>query len=143
MTTQTNSWNSGLTGPHLNIASYPGSPLRVMAGPGTGKTFAMMRRIARLLESGVSPDSIFAVTFTRTAARDLLEQLNALGNPGAKGVASSTLHSISFSILSKNSVFLATRFRLLVAYGCLRTPISASVFYRPVPYTLQANGTSH
>ena len=68
----------------------------------------MMRRIARLLQSGVSPKSILAVTFTRTAARDLVEQLNALGSTGAKDVVSSTLHSISFSILSKNSVFQST-----------------------------------
>ena len=108
MTTVNTSWNSGLTGPHLKIAAFPGSPLRVMAGPGTGKTFALMRRIARLLQSGVSPHSILAVTFTRTAASDLLDQLNALGSPGANNVRSSTLHSISFSILSKNSVFHAS-----------------------------------
>ena len=108
MTTAPRSWNSGLTGPHLKIAAYRGTHLRVMAGPGTGKTFTMMRRIARLLESGVRPEDIFAVTFTRTAARDLLEHLNALGNVAAKRVISSTLHSISFSILSKNSVFQST-----------------------------------
>ena len=102
------SWNSGLTGPHLNIAAFPGTPLRVMAGPGTGKTFALMRRIARLLQNGVPPQSILAVTFTRTAASDLLDQLNALGSEGANNVRSSTLHSISFSILNKNSVFQAT-----------------------------------
>ena len=108
MTTTTLSWNSGLTGPHLSIAAYPGTPLRVMAGPGTGKTFALMRRIARLLQNGVPPQTILAVTFTRTAASDLLEQLNALGSAGADNVRSSTLHSISFSILGKNSVFQAT-----------------------------------
>ena len=108
MTATNMSWNSGLTGPHLNIAAFSGTPLRVMAGPGTGKTFALMRRIARLLQNGVPPQSILAVTFTRTAASDLLDQLNALGSAGANNVRSSTLHSISFSILSKNSVFQAT-----------------------------------
>ncbi len=108
MTTPNVSWNSGLTGPHLKIAAYPGTPLRVMAGPGTGKTFALMRRIARLLQDGVLPQTILAVTFTRTAASDLLDQLNALGSAGAKSVRSSTLHSISFSILNKNSVLQAT-----------------------------------
>ena len=108
MTATNMSSNSGLTGPHLNIAAFPGTPLRVMAGPGTGKTFALMRRIARLLQNGVPPQSILAVTFTRTAAGDLLDQLHALGSEGANNVRSSTLHSISFSILSKNSVFQAT-----------------------------------
>jgi len=101
-------WNTGLTGPHLNIASYNGTPLRVMAGPGTGKTFALMHKVSRLLETGVSPSSILVVTFTRTAANDLVTQLNTLGSPGANLVTASTLHSLSFSLLLKNAVFQAT-----------------------------------
>ncbi len=98
-------WNSGLQGTSLNIASFPGTPLRVVAGPGTGKTFALMRRIARLLEEGAQPDRILAVTFTRTAANDLVEKLAALGVPGANQVAAKTLHALSFSLLSKGAVF--------------------------------------
>jgi DNA helicase-2/ATP-dependent DNA helicase PcrA len=101
-------WNSGLQGTALNIASYPGTPLRIVAGPGTGKTFALMRRVARLLEQeGVPPDRILAVTFTRTAANDLVEQLAALGVPGANQVAAKTLHAISFGLLSRGAVFQA------------------------------------
>lgn len=74
-------WNAGLAGTYLNIAAYPGTPLRVVAGPGTGKTFALMRRVARLLEEGAQPNRILAVTFTRTAANDLVEKLAALGAP--------------------------------------------------------------
>lgn len=101
-------WNTGLTGPHLNIASYPGTPLRVMAGPGTGKTFAIMRRVSRLLETGIQPSSILVVSFTRTAANDLVSQLKSLGSPGAGQVMASTLHSLSFALLRKNAVFQAT-----------------------------------
>ena len=43
-------WNTGLQGTPLNIAAYPGTQLRVLVGPGTGKTFALMRRVARLLD---------------------------------------------------------------------------------------------
>ncbi|MDP2937110.1 MAG: ATP-dependent helicase [Dehalococcoidia bacterium] len=100
-------WNTGLVSPYLDIAAYPGSPLRVMAGPGTGKTSALMRRIARLLESGVSPSSILAVSFTRTAANDLVYQLKLLGTPGADRVIASTLHSLCFALLNKNAVFQA------------------------------------
>jgi superfamily I DNA/RNA helicase len=64
-----------------------------------------MRRIARLLETGTAPDKILAVTFTRTAANDLVEKLGALGVPGAHQVAAKTLHSLSFGILSRASVF--------------------------------------
>jgi DNA helicase-2/ATP-dependent DNA helicase PcrA len=100
-------WDTNLQGTHRAIAAYPGTPLRVVAGPGTGKTFALMRRVARLLESNVPPQSILAVTFTRTAANDLVEKLAALGVPGAEDVAAKTLHSLSFGLLSRNSVFQA------------------------------------
>lgn len=98
-------WSNGIGGVHLNIAAYPGSPLRVVAGPGTGKTFALMRRVARLLEQGAQPNRILAVTFTRTAANDLVEKLAALGVPGAGQVSAKTLHSLCFGLLSRNSVF--------------------------------------
>lgn len=101
-------WNTALTGPHLDIASYPGTPLRVKAGPGTGKTFALMRRVSRLLETGTPPSSVLVVSFTRTAANDLISHLKSLGSPGADQVVATTLHSLSFLLLRKNAVFQAT-----------------------------------
>ena len=100
-------WNTKLQGIHLNIAAYNGTQLRVVAGPGTGKTFALMRRVARLLEQGVDPKRILAVTFTRTAANDLVDKLAQLGVPGADIVAAKTLHSLSFGLLSRTAVFQA------------------------------------
>jgi DNA helicase II / ATP-dependent DNA helicase PcrA len=100
-------WNANLQGVQLNIAAYNGTPLRVVTGPGTGKTFALMRRVARLLEQGVAPGRILAVTFTRTAANDLVEKLAALGVQGADAVEARTLHSLSFGLLSKAAVFQA------------------------------------
>jgi DNA helicase-2/ATP-dependent DNA helicase PcrA len=101
-------WNTGIQGTHLSIAAYNGTPLRVVAGPGTGKTFALMRRVARLLEEGnVPPDRILAVTFTRTAADDLVSKLATLGVPGAPDVIAKTLHSLSFGLLKRASVFQA------------------------------------
>ncbi len=100
-------WDTNLNGTHLAIAAYNGTPLRVVAGPGTGKTFALMRRVARLLEQGVQPSRILAVTFTRTAANDLVEKLAVLGVAGAQDVAAKTLHSLSFRLLSRAAVFQA------------------------------------
>jgi len=68
-------WNDGLVGTALQIASSNDSPLRVMAGPGTGKSFAMKRRIARLLEEQIDPKRILAVTFTRNAAASVVDDL--------------------------------------------------------------------
>lgn len=102
------SWDDGLTGTVLRIAETTDSPLRVMAGPGTGKSFALMRRVARLLEvDHVPPARILAVTFTRNAARMLLDDLRRLGVRGADLVRASTLHSYCFSILGQDAVLAA------------------------------------
>lgn len=101
-------WNEGLEGAALRIASEDATPLRVVAGPGTGKTFSLMRRVARLLQTGVSPDSIFVSTFTRTAARDLQESLLELGVEGATDVRAGTIHSFCFSVLAREEVLEAT-----------------------------------
>lgn len=111
-------WQEGIVGVQLDIARETRSPLHVLAGPGTGKTLAMMRRIARLLEEGADPKRILAVSFTRTAARDLREQLLQLGARGAETVAATTLHSLCFSALLADAVFDATqrRARPLMAF---------------------------
>jgi len=101
-------WSDGITGVHQQIAAEIKTPVHVLAGPGTGKTFAMMRRIARLLESGVPPARILAVSFTRTAARDLSGQLVKLGTPGADEVNATTLHALCFGVLMKEAVLAAT-----------------------------------
>src|SRR5258708_7168227 len=100
------SWNTNLTGPHLQIAASAAPRIRVMAGPGTGKSFAMKRRIARIIEvSGVYPEHILAVTFTRTAARDLERELQDMGVPGCENIAAGTVHSYCFQLLLRHDVF--------------------------------------
>ena len=56
-------WNDNIDGQALEIASSEEPRIRVVAGPGSGKTFSLMRRIARLLETGVAPESILLVTY--------------------------------------------------------------------------------
>jgi len=101
-------WDHELTGRAHRVAASDASALRVIAGPGTGKTFALMRRIARRLQEGADPERILAVTFTRTAARDLQAELGRLRAAGAEHVQAGTLHSICFTILSKNDVLPLT-----------------------------------
>jgi DNA helicase II / ATP-dependent DNA helicase PcrA len=102
-------WDDGLDGPHKEIAASIENPICVLAGPGTGKTFAMMRRVARLLEQGADPTRVLAVTFTRTAAIDLSEQLADLRVPGADRVKATTLHALCFSALSRDDAFDQTQ----------------------------------
>ncbi len=98
-------WDTGLDDEFISIAGYRGSYSCVIAGAGTGKSYALKRKVARLLEEGESPGSILAVTFTRTAARDLNSDLRELGVEGCDLVRACTLHSLCFSILSKHEVF--------------------------------------
>jgi DNA helicase-2/ATP-dependent DNA helicase PcrA len=102
-------WNDGLQGQALQIAATPNSPLCVVAGPGTGKTFALMRRLTRLIEvDGADAERILACTFTRTAAEDITRAVANLGVAGADDIATATVHGLCFSMLSREDVLAAT-----------------------------------
>lgn len=102
-------WDTGLdkTSVAYGIAAAPEQRVRVIAGPGTGKSFAMKRRVAKLLESGVAPKEVLAVTFTRVAAEDLHRELQKLGVPGCEELEGQTLHSLAMRILSRKHVLEA------------------------------------
>lgn len=80
----------------------------MIAGPGAGKSFSLMRRIARLLEQGVEPEKILLVTFTRTAAQDLRSDLQKLNVEGVERVNAGTLHSFCFRMLKREAVLEIT-----------------------------------
>lgn len=103
-------WSDALDpqSPAYGIAASANARVRVIAGPGTGKSFAMKRRVARLLEEGVEPASILAVTFTRVAAEDLHRELVGMGVPGCEALNGVTLHSLALRILMRNHVLGAT-----------------------------------
>ena len=81
------------------IEEAEGGPLVVVAGPGSGKTRVLTRRIARLVASGVDPGQIMAITFTRRAAGQMRQRLSALlgGELGAMQVG--TFHRLALSLL--------------------------------------------
>ena len=98
-----------MTDPCTFIAESDVSPLRVLSGPGTGKTYCLQKKVAHLLKSGVCPKTILVTTFTRTAAEDLKRALEEMNVPDATSVDSTTIHSLCFRILNQESVFQATR----------------------------------
>jgi ATP-dependent DNA helicase UvrD/PcrA len=99
-------WDQGLDrdSSAYGIASSQTRFNRVVAGPGTGKSFALKRRVARLLEQGADPDRILPVTFTNVAAEDLQREMLQIGVPGCENIRGSTLHSLCMRILSRQSV---------------------------------------
>jgi len=103
-------WSDGLNcaTPAFQIAASTNQRVRVVAGPGTGKSFAMKRRVARLLEDGVAPGAILPVTFTRVAAEDLHRELVGMGVPGCDDLEGVTLHSLALRMLMRNHVLGAT-----------------------------------
>ncbi len=83
---------------------HPGGPALVLAGPGTGKTSVLIRRIARILEGGTDPASILALTFTNKAARELRDRLERIpGSRPARGVTAATFHAFCLGLLRERA----------------------------------------
>ncbi len=76
--------------------------VRVLAGPGAGKTFVVARRYSYLLSSGANPGDIIAVTFNKTMADELLARIIKV-NPSVVGTSAenqvSTIHALCYRML--------------------------------------------
>jgi DNA helicase II / ATP-dependent DNA helicase PcrA len=83
----------------LEAISFLEGPLLIVAGAGSGKTKTIVARISRLLEKGVAPENILALTFTNKAAREMAIR----ANPGTIDISHkltvTTFHSLGAQIL--------------------------------------------
>jgi len=81
---------------------YPGGPLLIIAGPGTGKTRTLTHRIAYLInEKNVPPKRILAVTFTNKAAQEMRDRLGTLLDKSNSLPLIATFHALCFKILNE------------------------------------------
>ena len=95
----------GLNPDQAAAASHVGSPAIIAAGPGTGKTRTLTRRIAHRIKSGAVPaDQVLAVTFTTRAAAELAQRLEELISPTRgkeAAVRACTFHALALALLNE------------------------------------------
>ena len=95
-----------LNEPQKEAALTLDSHVRIIAGAGSGKTRVLMARIANLIDNGILPWKILAITFTNKAAREMKERLESLVGDVAKDVRISTIHSLCVRILREDGDIL-------------------------------------
>ena len=77
-------------------------PMLVLAGAGSGKTKVLTSRIANLIDNGISPYNILAITFTNKAAKEMKDRVYRIIGSSANNIQISTFHSLGLKILKEN-----------------------------------------
>ncbi|HOM73951.1 MAG TPA: ATP-dependent helicase [Fervidobacterium sp.] len=93
----------------------PGGKIVVIAGPGSGKTRVITYKIAHLLITGIKPSEILLVTFTRAAAREMIERAQRVTKTDLNDMLAGTFHHVCNTLLRKygNAVDLKPNFTIL------------------------------
>ena len=91
--------STGLNLAQLEAVNYVKGPCLVLAGAGSGKTRVITQKIARLMEVGLEPKRIAAITFTNKAASEMRERARKLIGKGAQEVMICTFHALGVRIM--------------------------------------------
>jgi DNA helicase-2/ATP-dependent DNA helicase PcrA len=113
-------WLEALNAEQRAAATHAGSPLLILAGAGTGKTTTLCARVAWLLSEGTPAERILLLSFTRRAARELVERARTLAQravPETGRILGGTFHSVAHQMvrLHAASLGLAPGFGVLDA----------------------------
>jgi ATP-dependent DNA helicase UvrD/PcrA len=93
-------WADGLNPAQLEAVTGASGPALVVAGAGTGKTLTLACRVAHLIEQGVPPGRILLLTFSRRAAREMLERARRMTGDASTGkVWGGTFHAVANRLL--------------------------------------------
>jgi ATP-dependent DNA helicase Rep len=98
----------------LNLAqqeavNYMQGPCLVLAGAGSGKTRVITHKIGRLIQAGLEPQRIAAITFTNKAAAEMRERAKVLIGREAKGVLICTFHALGVRMLRQDGAVLGLK----------------------------------
>ncbi len=98
---QTPVWERGMNPEQLQAINHTSGPIAVLAQAGSGKTRALVHRLARMVHLGVTtPEKILAVTFSKKAADEMAERAKALGVEARIG----TWHSLCLQIIKEDKL---------------------------------------
>ncbi len=95
----------GLTTTQKKAVTFDGKALMIVAGAGTGKTTVLTRRITWLVEQGIKPEKILALTFTDKAAKEMETRVDQLLPYGVFGVEIGTFHSFCQKLLQQYPMY--------------------------------------
>jgi ATP-dependent DNA helicase Rep len=99
----------GLNPAQLEAVNYVKGPCLVLAGAGSGKTRVITQKIARLIEVGLEPKRIAAITFTNKAATEMRERARKLIGKGAQEVMICTFHALGVRIMRQDGHVLGLK----------------------------------
>ena len=87
----------------LDAVTHGNGPLLVIAGAGSGKTRTLIYRVAHLVDSGVLPENILLLSFTRKASQEMIRRAADLLDYRCRKVAGGTFHSFANAVLKCNT----------------------------------------